>query len=58
MPGIIEYKASQYYFHQYYANSYYRIYMSLEDWISKNIFRNDSSRVFLSSPEYAFRRRF
>lgn len=53
-----EYSAKQYYFYQYYANSYYRVYMSLEDWLASKIFRNDPSRVFLASPEYAFRRRF
>lgn len=32
--------------------------MALEKWISEYVFRNDLSRVFLASNEYAFRRRF
>ena len=32
--------------------------MALEDWIAANVFRNDSSRVFLASDDYVFRRRF
>lgn len=54
----VELKASQYYFHRSYVPSYYWIYVFLEKWLASNIFRNDSSRVFMSSPEYAFRRRF
>lgn len=50
--------AKQYYKHISYANVYYRVYQRLEEWLYKNIFRNDSSRVFLASDEYAFRRRF
>lgn len=58
MENSVELQASQYYIHRNYVPVYYYIYMELEDWISRNIFRNDTSRVFLASNEYAFRRRF
>ncbi len=32
--------------------------MALEQWISRAVFREDASRVFLASNDYAFRRRF
>jgi len=54
----IEIQASQYYIHNSYVNTYYYVYKFLEEWIAKNIFRNDKSRVFLSSDEYSYRRRF
>jgi hypothetical protein len=50
--------ATQYYVHNSYVNVYYYVYKFLENWIAENIFRNDSSRVFLASDGYAFRRRF
>lgn len=53
-----EIQASQYYIHRSYIPSYYYAYISLEKWIAENIFRNDLSRVFMASNEYAFRRRF
>lgn len=56
--GPIEYQAKQYYVHKSYVNSYYAMYKALESWITKYIFRNDKSRVFLASDDYAYRRRF
>ena len=53
-----ELRASQYYIHRSYVNSYYHIYKYIEKWFASNIFRNDLSRVFLASDEYCFRRRF
>ena len=50
--------ATQYYVHNSFVNVYYYVYKFLEKWIAENIFRNDSSRVFLASDGYAFRRRF
>lgn len=52
------FQASQYYIHNYYVNTYYYVYKFLEKWIASNIFRNDKSRVFMSSDDYCFRRRF
>ena len=52
------FQANQYYNHRFYVNSYYAMYKALEKWISKKIFRNDLSRVFLASDDYAYRRRF
>lgn len=54
----MELSAQQYYIHRNYYNSYYYVYKALEDWIANNIFRQDVSRVFLASSNYAFRRRF
>ena len=53
-----ELRASQYYVHNSYINSYYHIYKYIEKWFASNIFRNDTSRVFLASDDYCFRRRF
>ena len=53
-----ELAAKQYYIHKSYVNSYYHIYKYIEKWFTSNIFRNESSRVFLASDEYCFRRRF
>lgn len=50
--------SSQYYIHNSYVDTYYYVYKFLEKWIADNIFRKDSSRVFLASDDYAFRRRF
>lgn len=50
--------ATQYYVHNSYVNVYYYVYKYLESWIARNVFRNDTSRVFLASDGYAFRRRF
>lgn len=54
----IEIAASQYYIHSCYIPTYYYVYKFLQGWIADNIFRKDTSRVFMASPEYAFRRRF
>ena len=53
-----ELRASQYYVHNSYINSYYHIYKYIEKWFASNLFRNDTSRVFLASDDYCFRRRF
>lgn len=52
------FKASQYYCHRSYVPTYYWIYLFLEQWIASVVFRNDTSRVFMASDNYAFRRRF
>lgn len=54
----IEYQASQFYIKDSYVNTYYYTYKFLEGWLAETIFRNDKSRVFLASDQYAFRRRF
>lgn len=54
----IEIAASQYYLHTSYVPTYYYVYKFLQSWIADNIFRKDTSRVFMASPDYAFRRRF
>lgn len=54
----VDLPASQYYAHNSYVHTYYYTYRFLENWITKNIFRNDKSRTFLASDEYAYRRRF
>lgn len=53
-----EIQASQYYIHKNFVNSYYSVYKFVEQWVADNIFRQDTSRVFLASNDYAFRRRF
>lgn len=50
--------AKQYYIHKSFVNVYYYVYKFLEKWIADNIFRGDTSRVFMASDGYAFRRRF
>lgn len=50
--------ASKYYIHTSYVPTYYYAYITLEKWLAANIFRNDLSRVFMASNNYAFRRRF
>ena len=50
--------AKQYYVHNSFVNVYYYVYKFLEKWIADNIFRSDTSRVFMASDSYAFRRRF
>lgn len=52
------FQAIQYYNHKYYVNVYYAMYKALEKWLTEKIFRNDPSRVFLASDDYAYRRRF
>ena len=47
----------QFFKHDYYTPSYYAIYIALETWIAKAVLRNDLSRIFLASDDYAFRRR-
>lgn len=54
----MELSASQYYIHTFYVPAYYYVYTSLEKWIATRIFREDTSRVFCASNDYAFRRRF
>ena len=49
----MEISARQFYIHKNYYNSYYYVYKALEDWIANNVFRQDSSRVFLASSNYA-----
>lgn len=58
MGKTVEIKASQYYIYRSYVSTYYYVYMRLEEWLKEIIFRNDDSRTFLASDEYAFRRRF
>lgn len=58
MENKVEVAATQYYVHRSYVNVYYYLYEALENWIASNIFRNDKTRVFLASNDYAFRRRF
>lgn len=48
----------QYYDHVDYTATYYALYVALEKWMADVVFREDLSRVFLSSPDYAYRRRF
>ena len=50
--------ASQYYIHRSYVPVYYYLYKALEEWIAGMIFRNDDTRIFCASNDYAFRRRF
>jgi hypothetical protein len=53
-----EIQSSQFYLHNDYVASYYALYIALEQWLSSFIFRQDASRVFLASDNYAFRRRY
>lgn len=50
--------ASQFYCHRSYVPTYYWVYIFLEQWLASTVFRNDTSRVFMASNDYAFRRRF
>ena len=53
-----EYKATTFYDHSYYCATYRKVYDWIEDWFADHIFRKDHSRIFMSSDNYAFRRRF
>ena len=53
-----ELSRKQYYNHDNYVATYYSLYIALERWLAEAIFRKDVSRVFLASPQYAYRRRF
>lgn len=54
----VEIQARQYYVHDSFIPVYYYVYEALEKWLADTIFREDRSRIILSSNEYAFRRRF
>lgn len=53
-----ETQAKPFYKHETFTATYYPLYIALEQWLSTNIFRQDLTRIFLASDEYAFRRRF
>lgn len=55
---ITETAAQKYYKHENFVAGYYALYVALETWLAANIFRQDMSRIFLASNDYAFRRRF
>ena len=54
----VEVQAKQYYIHDSYIPVYYYVYEALEKWLANTVFREDRSRIILSSNEFAFRRRF
>lgn len=54
----VEVQARQYYIHDSYIPVYYYVYEALEKWLANTVFREDRSRIILSSNEFAFRRRF
>lgn len=54
----IETLAKQFYKHDAYTASHYALYIALEQWLADTVFRQDITRIFLASDEYAFRRRF
>ena len=54
----VDASVSKYYIHSSYIPTYYYVYIFIEQWLAANIFRNDLSRVFMASNDYAFRRRF
>ena len=54
----MEVQASNYFVHYSYIPGYYYLYKALEKWLAERMFREDTSRVFCASNEYAFRRRF
>lgn len=58
MMNPVEVQARQYYVHDSFIPVYYYVYEALEKWLADTIFREDRSRIILSSNEYAFRRRF
>ena len=58
MTNPVEVQARQYYIHDSFIPVYYYVYEALEKWLANTVFREDRSRVILSSNEYAFRRRF
>lgn len=58
MTSPVEVQARQYYVHDSFIPVYYYVYEALEKWLADMIFREDRSRIILSSNEYAFRRRF
>lgn len=55
---VVETLARQFYKHEAYTATRYALYIALEQWLSKLVFRRDTTRVYLASDEYAFRRRF
>lgn len=58
MMNPVEVQARQYYVHDSYIPVYYYVYEALEKWLADVVFREDRSRIILSSNEFAFRRRF
>ena len=58
MTNPVEVQARQYYVHDSYIPVYYYVYEALEKWLADVVFREDRSRIILSSNEFAFRRRF
>ena len=58
MINPVEVQARQYYVHDSYIPVYYYVYEALEKWLADVVFREDRSRIILSSNEFAFRRRF
>lgn len=55
---VVETLAKQFYKHDAYVASRYALYIALERWLAGVVFRSDSTRIFLASDDYAFRRRF
>jgi hypothetical protein len=55
---MTEQPRQQYYDHSSYTATYYALYIALEEWLASLLFKNTLSRVYLSSLEYAYRRRF
>jgi len=53
----MELQESFYYDHSKFPNVLYLINMAFEKFFSRELFRNNASRVFYSSEDYAFRRR-
>lgn len=53
-----ETQAQPFYKHEIYVATYYTLYIALEQWLANTLFREDISRIFLASDDYAFRRRF
>lgn len=55
---MTEHQAQKFYLHDRYIATYYAMYIEIEKFLSSLVFRNDISRVFLASNDYAYRRRF
>ena len=49
----VEVQARQYYIHDSYIPVYYYVYEALEKWLANTVFREDRSRIILSSNEFA-----
>lgn len=55
---VVETLERQFYKHDAYTAPHYALYLALERWLADTVLREDITRIFMASDDYAFRRRF